>query len=190
VIDNASTVFWLLSFLPLALITPTFLNVTTGFTGELYICVGSNTNGGIPGELSRSLIMKDNFFSSAILVANLGKPNFNGVITYNAPIDGDPITGYGPNGVEIFAPGLRNPYGIVMHSNGELYATDNGKSLERSRSALFARYSGLCWFVHHTHIQRCLLSAISLQAPTRATVTWRRDADRVNKFPTGTKRTS
>jgi glucose/arabinose dehydrogenase len=98
----------------------------TGNKGQLFIAVGSNTNGGIPGELSSSRIMKDNFFSSAILVANLGKPNFNGVLTYSAPIDGDPITGYGPNGVEIFAPGLRNPYGIFVHSNEELYTTDNG----------------------------------------------------------------
>jgi large repetitive protein len=106
----------------------------TGNKGQLFIAVGSNTNGGIPGELSSSRIMKDNFFSSAILVANLGVPNFNGVLQYSAPIDGNPTAGYGPNGVEIFAPGLRNPYGIVVHSNEELYATDNGESFLRTLS--------------------------------------------------------
>lgn len=102
------------------------LHPTPGINGELYITVGSNTNAGKPGELSYSNIMRDNFFSAALLVANLGAPGFNGSLTYNAPIDGDPVTGYGSNGVEIFAPGLRNPYGVVMHSNGYIYATDNG----------------------------------------------------------------
>jgi glucose/arabinose dehydrogenase len=107
-----------------------------GNNGELYIGVGSNTNGGIPGELSGSRIMKDNFFSAAILVANLGEPGFNGFITYNAPIDGDPITGTGPKGVEVFSPGHRNPFGVVVHSNGQIYATDNG--------ALFAAEIASC----------------------------------------------
>jgi hypothetical protein len=63
-------------------------------------------------------MQKESFLSASILVANLGQPAFNGTVTYNAMIDGDPVTGYGPNGVEIFAFGLRNPYGIVKHSNG------------------------------------------------------------------------
>lgn len=97
-----------------------------GNDGELYICVGSNTNGGIPGELTRNLLMRENYFSAAILVANVKKPNFSGFITYSAPNDGNPVTGFGPNGVEVFASGTRNPFGVVMHSNGNLYATDNG----------------------------------------------------------------
>jgi hypothetical protein len=97
-----------------------------GNNGELYINVGSNTNGGIPGKLSASGLMRESYFSGATLVANLGKPGFNGFVTYNAQIDGDPVTGFGPNGVEVFAAGLRNPYGVVLHSNGKLYTTDNG----------------------------------------------------------------
>ena len=97
-----------------------------GDNGELYITVGSNTNGGIPGELSRDLLVSENYFSAAILVANMGRPNFNGFITYDAKNNGNPVNGTGPNGVEVFASGLRNPYGIVLHSNGHLYATDNG----------------------------------------------------------------
>jgi hypothetical protein len=88
--------------------------------------VGSNTNGGIPGELSRSLLMSENYFSAAVLVANLGKPAFNGFITYNSANNGNPVGGFGPNGVEVFASGLRNSFGIVMHSNGKIYATENG----------------------------------------------------------------
>jgi IPT/TIG domain/Glucose / Sorbosone dehydrogenase len=97
-----------------------------GNNGELYIAIGGNTNAGIAGELSRNLLMRENYFSSAILVANLGSPSFNGFITYDAVNDGTPITGFGPNGVEVFASGLRNPFGVVMHSNGKIYATDNG----------------------------------------------------------------
>jgi Glucose / Sorbosone dehydrogenase/IPT/TIG domain len=92
----------------------------------LYIACGSNTNGGIPGELSGSRKLRENFFSAAILVANLGRPSFNGFITYDAPVDGTPVAGFGPNGVEVFGAGLRNPFGIVFHSNGKVYATDNG----------------------------------------------------------------
>ena len=92
----------------------------------MYITVGSNTNAGIPGELSRDKLMTENYFSGAMLIAHVGKPNFNGFITYDAKNNGNPVNGFGPNGVEIFASGLRNSFGVVMHSNGKLYATENG----------------------------------------------------------------
>jgi glucose/arabinose dehydrogenase len=97
-----------------------------GDHGELYFQIGGNTNGGIPGELSTSGTQRENFFSAATLVANLGQGCFNGQITYDAVVDGSPVTGFGPNGVEIFAAGNRNPYDLVLHSNGYLYGTDNG----------------------------------------------------------------
>jgi IPT/TIG domain/Glucose / Sorbosone dehydrogenase len=96
-----------------------------GDDSNLYICVGSNTNGGVKGQIS-GYSQTESYLSATILVAHLGKPGFQGNITYSAPLDGVPISGVGPNGVEIFATGLRNPYGIVQHSNGHLYATDNG----------------------------------------------------------------
>lgn len=51
--------------------------------------------------------------------------NFNGFIEYDKPDDGVPITA----GVEVFASGERNPFGICLHSNGYLYGTDNGPNL-------------------------------------------------------------
>jgi IPT/TIG domain/Glucose / Sorbosone dehydrogenase len=69
---------------------------------------------------------KDNYYSSATLVAHLADPLFNGRITYDADDDGTPNGGYG---IEVFAAGTRNPFGIVLHSNGNLYATDNGPNL-------------------------------------------------------------
>lgn len=38
--------------------------------------------------------------------------------------------------VELFAVGLRNPYGIVLHSNGNLYATDNGANFGFGRKSV------------------------------------------------------
>jgi glucose/arabinose dehydrogenase len=97
-----------------------------GNKGELYIQVGSNTNGGIPGPLTGKQIQKDNYYSASTVVANLADPLFNGYITYDAVDNGTPNGGHG---IEVFAPGNRNPFGIVMHSNGYLYGTDNGSNL-------------------------------------------------------------
>jgi IPT/TIG domain/Glucose / Sorbosone dehydrogenase len=94
--------------------------------GDLYIAVGSNTNAGHPSGLMGSGQQKENYFSGAVLVAHLSTPGFNGVITYNAVDDGSPVGGFGPNGVEVFAAGVRNSFGLFYHSNGNLYATDNG----------------------------------------------------------------
>jgi hypothetical protein len=94
-----------------------------GNNGELYINIGSNTNGGVPGRLSGSGRLKDSYFSAATIVANLADPLFDGFIEYDAPDDGAPINS---NGISVFAPGLRNPFGLTMHSNGKLYSTDNG----------------------------------------------------------------
>ena len=67
--------------------------------------------------------MKENYFSAATLMADLSHPSFDGFIEYDADDDGSPINFFG---VSVFAPGLRNPFGLLMHSNGKLYATDNG----------------------------------------------------------------
>lgn len=95
-----------------------------GDKGELYIGIGSNTNGGVPGRISRSGLLIESFFSASIVAARLALPTFNGAIQYDAPNDGNPTSS--TVGVEVFAPGLRNPFGLVLHSNGLLYATDNG----------------------------------------------------------------
>ena len=82
--------------------------------------------GGIPGKLTKSQLQRENYFSAATNVANLGETCFNGQITYDKEIDGFPMSGFGPTGVEVFAPGNRNPFGVVVHSNGNVYGTDNG----------------------------------------------------------------
>jgi len=115
-----------ISGLPVADMDHANNNIEFGDNGEIYIQCGSNTNGGIPGPLTGSQIMKENFFSAATVVAYMGRPNFDGNITYSALDDGEPDL---TKGVEVFAAGERNPFGIVLHSNGYLYATDNGPNL-------------------------------------------------------------
>jgi hypothetical protein len=97
-----------------------------GDKGELYIQCASNTNGGNPGPLTGKQIQKDNYYSSSTIVAYLSDPLFNGRITYDAADDGTPNGGYG---IEVFAAGTRNPFGILLHSNGNLYASDNGPNV-------------------------------------------------------------
>ena len=70
-------------------------------------------------------IQKENYFSAATNVAYLADPAFNGNIQYSKPDDGVPTT----TGVEVFADGERNPFGICIHSNGNLYGTENGPNL-------------------------------------------------------------
>lgn len=94
-----------------------------GDSGELYIQIGSNTNGGVPGPLTGKQLQKENYYNAATLVANLADPSFNGAITYDALDNGTPNGGHG---IEVFAAGSRNPFGITLHSNGYLYGTDNG----------------------------------------------------------------
>eukprot|EP01059_Diplonema_ambulator_P009684 TRINITY_DN1962_c1_g4_i2.p1 TRINITY_DN1962_c1_g4~~TRINITY_DN1962_c1_g4_i2.p1 ORF type:complete len:564 (+),score=131.78 TRINITY_DN1962_c1_g4_i2:78-1769(+) len=60
--------------------------------------------------------------SNAILTADFAEPNFDGVC-YNEGADpyAEPNCTLG-----IYATGLRNSYDFVFHSNGKIYATDNG----------------------------------------------------------------
>jgi glucose/arabinose dehydrogenase len=97
-----------------------------GDNGELYIQLGSNTNSGVPGKLTGKQVQKDNYYSSATVMAKVSDPLFNGAISYDKIDDGIPNGGYG---IEVFAAGTRNPFGICLHSNGNLYATDNGPNV-------------------------------------------------------------
>ena len=77
-----------------------------GDNGELYVQVAASTNGGIVGFIQQN----DSYYSGATLVARLADPLFDGDITYDAPEGGSPNGG---NGIDFFAFGLRNPFGIT-----------------------------------------------------------------------------
>jgi IPT/TIG domain/Glucose / Sorbosone dehydrogenase len=66
---------------------------------------------------------KETGLTAAVIVAYISDPDFNGFLKYDKSEEGDIIEG---NGVEVFATGLRNAFGLVLHSNGYLYATDSG----------------------------------------------------------------
>ncbi|UCG33621.1 MAG: PQQ-dependent sugar dehydrogenase, partial [Phycisphaerales bacterium] len=79
-----------------------------GTDGRLYIGQSGNTNHGAagPGLFGDR---PESELSAAILVADVTDPAFGGI--------GD---------VEVYAPGLRNPYGMCLHSNGHIYIEDQG----------------------------------------------------------------
>jgi len=110
---------------------PMYNHLTNGIAfdadGRLYIAQGSGSDGGIGGPAGGAFYWPETPLSAAILTADLHAPAFDGHITYDPPgppesesvdlVSGD---------VSVVAPGLRNPYDLVLHSNGLIYATDNG----------------------------------------------------------------
>lgn len=107
---------------------PTFNHLTNGLAfapdGTLYIAQGSSTDAGVV----QGAQWYETPLSAAILVADVHAPGFNGAITYSPagpPDDNDNVDQTGGD-VSVYASGLRNPYDLVVHSNGKIYATDNG----------------------------------------------------------------
>ena len=109
-----------------------FIHQTNGLAfaadGTLYIAQGGTTNAGVPGGAfpEGPFFYEEVPLSGAILVADPSAPSFDGVITH------DPTETYGTSvdqlsgDVSVYAAGFRNPYDLVLHSNGRIYATDNG----------------------------------------------------------------
>jgi IPT/TIG domain len=62
-------------------------------------------------------------------VAYMSHPDFNGTVAWSAPDDGNMIA----KGIDVYGHGLRNPFGLVYHSNGKLYSTDNGPNFSYGR---------------------------------------------------------
>jgi glucose/arabinose dehydrogenase len=122
---NLDTVIDIVTGLPVSDHDHGLSAIEFGDVGELYFTCGGNTNGGVPGELSQFQQLKENFLSGAINVAYLSHPNFNGTIQWSAPDDGNMVA----SGIDVFASGTRNPFGLMLHSNGNLYATDNGPNI-------------------------------------------------------------
>lgn len=91
--------------------------------GDLLIGVGSMTNAGLPGYKLGS--WWENDMSSAILIAPLSKPSFNGRLVYKYS-DQQYKARKRRGDVEVYASGTRNPFGMSMTSNGDIYATDQG----------------------------------------------------------------
>lgn len=109
-----------------------------GDRGELYIQVGGNTNAGVPGPLSSSGKQKDGLLSASTLVAHLSRPGYDCNVMYDS--NGDQISGFD---VEVFAYGQHNSFDITLHSNGNLYATDNGPNFGFGKRSLNCLEDGM-----------------------------------------------
>ncbi|MBI4570911.1 MAG: S8 family serine peptidase, partial [Chloroflexi bacterium] len=95
--------------------------------GRLFIAQGSSTDAGVADPPGPDEYWPETPLSAAILVAEIHAPGFDGAVTYDppAPPAGDAVAKTGGD-VSVYAAGTRNAYDLVLHSNGRLYATDNG----------------------------------------------------------------
>ena len=115
---------------------PNFNHYTNGLafdaTGRLLIAQGSSTEAG----LTAGVFWPETPLSAAILIAAIHAPGFDGAISYSpaGPPADDNVDQVGGD-VQVYASGIRNAYDLVVHSNGRIYATDNGKGLEEASSS-------------------------------------------------------
>ena len=91
--------------------------------GQLYIAQGGTSNSGVPSE---RFPRPETPLSAAILIANVADPDFDGTIIYEPPGEASDTAVLAGGDVRVFATGFRNVYDLVVHSNGNVYATDNG----------------------------------------------------------------
>ena len=91
--------------------------------GQIYIAQGGTSNNGIPSE---RFPRPETPLSAAILIANVADPEFDGTIIYEPPGVASDTNALAGGDVRVFATGFRNVYDLVVHSNGNVYATDNG----------------------------------------------------------------
>jgi N-acetylneuraminic acid mutarotase len=95
---------------------------------KLYIALGGNTGAGSPNMSPESLgefgLREEQPLSAAILVADVKMSGFDGSCANTTDIYGPP-----PCSVTTFATGIRNAYDLIWHSNGSLYAPDNGAAV-------------------------------------------------------------
>ena len=94
--------------------------------GRLFIAHGSSTNAGVNVPGGPLFERPEVPLSGAVLVADPSAPGFDGNITYDPPNTYDTTVDQISGDVSVYASGLRNPYDLIIHSNGRIYLTDNG----------------------------------------------------------------
>ena len=94
-----------------------------GPDGRLYIAISGNTGAGAPNSAFTEFGDRpEQPLSAAILIADVKSPGFEGECATPIGAFGVPAT----CDVTTYATGFRNAYDFTFHSNGQLYATDNG----------------------------------------------------------------
>ncbi|MFQ5879009.1 MAG: fibronectin type III domain-containing protein, partial [Dehalococcoidia bacterium] len=117
-----TTIEHIITGLPRAIANHATNSIHFGPDDRLYIAQGGNTGAGAPNTSNSEFgDMEEQPLSAAILVADVRDPAFDG--SCNNPSD---IFGPPPCDVAPYATGLRNAYDFVFHSNGSMYAADNG----------------------------------------------------------------
>jgi large repetitive protein len=113
--------------LPRAIANHASNDIDFGPDGRLYIWQGGNTGSGsannAPSEFGDR---PEQVLSAALLVADVKAPDFNGNAASNIGEFIDEFYARTNSDVQIYASGLRNTYDGVFHSNGRIYAPDNG----------------------------------------------------------------
>lgn len=119
---NFSQVQHVITGLPRAKANHSINSIHFGADNRLYIAMGGNTGAGAPNNSNSEFgTMQEQPLSAAILVADVFAAGFDGTCANTSDIFGPP-----PCDVQTYATGLRNSYDFVFHSNGKMYATDNG----------------------------------------------------------------
>jgi N-acetylneuraminic acid mutarotase len=120
---NFSEVQHIITGLPRAIANHSINSIHFGPQDDrLYIAIGGNTGAGAPNNSNSEFgQMQEQPLSAAILVADVFAASFDGTCNNESDIFGPP-----PCDVVTYATGLRNSYDFVFHSNGNMYATDNG----------------------------------------------------------------
>lgn len=117
-----TTVEHIITGLPRAISNHATNSIHFGPDNRLYIAAGGNTGAGAPVSVQTEFgDREEQPLAAALLVADVFAPNFDGSCANNLNI-------YGPAPCDVvpYVTGLRNSYDFTFHSNGEIYATDNG----------------------------------------------------------------
>jgi len=117
-----ATVEHIITGLPRAIANHALNSIHFGPDNRLYIAAGGNTGAGAPVNVATEFgDREEQPLTAALLVADVFATGFDGSCANNLNI-------YGPAPCDVvpYATGLRNSYDFTFHSNGELYATDNG----------------------------------------------------------------
>jgi glucose/arabinose dehydrogenase len=115
----------IISGLPVASHAHEINNFLFDSTGRIFIPAGGNTNAGVGLSGGGDGNWDETPLGGAILTADIYAPGFDGAVTYDV-YAATASTNQTGGDVSVYAAGLRNPYDLVLHSNGRLYNTDNG----------------------------------------------------------------
>ncbi|MCA9979913.1 MAG: tandem-95 repeat protein [Anaerolineales bacterium] len=117
--------------LPRAIANHATNNIEFGPDGRLYIAQGGNTGAGASNNGGSEFGSRpEQPLAAAILAIDVKNPDLDKTCAPAQDPDEMDATGIAsteiPCDVEVYASGARNVYDLVFHSNGELYAPDNG----------------------------------------------------------------